>query len=115
MIKSFEDFQIVGKDNFDASVASVTAMTKGFQTMAAEMADYSRKALEESTKAVETVMAAKSVDKAVEAQQTFAKQAYEGYLGEMNKLGEIYLNAAKEAYKPFEAQLAQFNGKVAGK
>jgi hypothetical protein len=39
MIKSFEDFQAIGKDGFDAYVASATAMTKGFQAIAAEAAD----------------------------------------------------------------------------
>jgi hypothetical protein len=33
----------------------------------------------------------------------------------MTKIGEIYMSAAKEAYKPFEAQIAELSGKVAGK
>ena len=46
MIKSFENFQAFGKEGFEAYVASATAMTKGFQTIAGEMADYSRKSFE---------------------------------------------------------------------
>lgn len=115
MIKSFEDIQSLGKENFEASVASATAMTKGFQTIAAEMADYSRKVFEHGAQTVEKVIAAKTPEKAIEAQQSYVKEAYEAYLGEVNKLGEIYMSAAKEAYKPFEARVAQFNGKLAAK
>jgi imidazolonepropionase-like amidohydrolase len=53
------------------------------------------------------------VDKAVEAQQGFAKDAYEAYVGQINKIGEIYLNTAREAYKPLETQLAQSANSVA--
>ena len=33
-------------------------------------------------------------------------------MGEVNKMGELYMAAAKEAYKPFEGQLAQFGVKA---
>jgi len=115
MMKSFEDVQAFGKDGFDAYVAAATAWTKGFQTMASEHAEFSRKSFEKSTAAFEKVMSAKSVDKAVEAQQAFAKELYETYVGQMNKFGELYMAAAKDAYKPFEAQVSQFVGKAVQK
>ncbi len=108
MMKSFEDFQGFGKEGVEAYVASATAMTKGFQAIAAEAADYSRKSFEKGAQTVEKVLAAKSLDKAFEIQQGYAKEAYEAYMGEMNKLGELYIAAAKEAYKPFESKFAAF-------
>ncbi len=115
MIKNIEDFQSMGKEQFDASVASATAMSKGFQSIATEMADFSKKSFEEGTAAMEKAFAAKSLDKAVEIQTAYAKSAYESYVGQMTKLGELYVDAAKEAYKPFESQFAEFTGKVAPK
>ncbi|MFO1090150.1 MAG: phasin family protein [Hyphomicrobiales bacterium] len=112
MIKSFEDVQAFGKEGFDAYVASATAMTKGFQAIAAESADFSKKNFEKGSAAMEKILAAKSLDKAVEAQQAFAKEAYESFIGQWNKIGELYMAAAKEAYKPFESQVAQFSTKV---
>ncbi len=108
MMKSFEDLQSFGKDGFEAYVASATALTKGFQTIAAETADYSRKSFEKSAQAFEKVLAANSIEKAFEVQQGYAKEAFESYIGQMNKIGEIYLAAAKEAYKPFESKLVQY-------
>ena len=35
------------------------------------------------------------------------KTAYEGFVTEATKLGELYADIAKEAYKPFEGYLAK--------
>ena len=112
MIKSFEEFQTFGKDGVDAYVAAATALTKGFQTMTAETVDFSRKAFEKGSEALEKATAAKSFDKALEVQQGYAKEAYESFFAQVNKLGEIYLAAAKEAYKPFESKFAAFTPKA---
>jgi hypothetical protein len=113
MIKSFEEFQTFGKDGVDAYVASATALTKGFQTITAEAVDFTRKAFEKSSEAFEKAAAAKSFEKAVEVQQGYAKEAYESFFAQINKIGELYLTTAKEAYKPFEAKLSAFTPKSA--
>lgn len=109
MIKSFEDVQSLSKEGIEAYTASATAFTKGLQTIAAETADYSRKSLEHGSQLIEKVSAVKSFDKAIEVQTGFAKEAYDAYVGQMTKIGEIYTAAAKDAMKPFE----QFTAKVA--
>ena len=112
MIK-FDEFQSINKDGVEAFIASATAWTKGMQAMAIESADFSRKSLEKNAQAFEKVLGAKSLDKAVEFQQGFAKDAYEAYVGQLNKIGEIYMTTAREAYKPLETQLAQTANSVA--
>jgi len=112
MMKSFEEFQSFGKDGFEAYVASSTALTKGFQTIAQETADFSRKSFEKSTAAFEKLTSAKSLDKALEAQQAFAKESYDSMVAQMTKMNELYINAAKEAFKPFEASMAAFGVKA---
>ncbi len=112
MIKSFEDMQSLGKDSLDAYVASATAMTKGFQAIAAETADFSRKSFEKGSQVFEQASQAKSFDKVLEVQQSFAKESYETFLGQMNKIGELYIAAAKDAYRPFESKMAEFGFKA---
>lgn len=102
MINGFDDFQKLSKDNMDLTIKSFGAVTKGWQSIAAEMADYSKKNFEASTAAFEKVVGAKSLDKAFEVQADFARAAYEDYVGEMTKLGELYAGVAKEVYKPIE-------------
>ena len=103
MLKGFEDFQKVGKDGFDAAVRSFGEVNKGFQAIAAEVTDYSKKAFEDSTKAFEQLIGAKSVEQAVEIQSQYAKKAYDTYVAEFSKLGEMYAGLAKDAYMPVEA------------
>ena len=64
MLKGFEEFQKVGKDGFDAAVKSFGEMNKGFQAIAAEVTDYSKKAFEDGTRAFEQLIGAKSVEQA---------------------------------------------------
>jgi phasin family protein len=111
MIKSFEEFQSFGKDGVEAYIASANAVTKGFQSIAQETADFSRKAFEKGSAAFEKATAAKSIDKAFEVQSAFAKESYEAFVTQMTKLNELYVATAKEAYKPFEASLAAFGVK----
>lgn len=112
MIKSFEDVQSFGKDNLEAYQASAAAVTKGFQALAAETAEYSKRAFEKGAEAVEKIAGTKSPDKAFEVQQAYAKDAFEAFVGQATKMGELYLATAKDAFRPFETKLAQFGVKA---
>jgi hypothetical protein len=110
MLKGFEEFQKVGKDGFDATVRSFGEVNKGFQAIAAEITDFSKKAFEDGTRAFEQLIGAKSIEQAIEIQSQYAKKAYDAYVAEVSKLGEMYVGLAKDAYKPVEAA---FSKKVA--
>ena len=79
MIKNFEDVQKIGKDNMDASMKSFGAVSKSFQAIAVEAADYAKKAFEESTAASEKLATAKSLDKVMEVQADYLKTRVRGF------------------------------------
>jgi hypothetical protein len=107
MAKTIDDMQQFGKDNMDATMKSFGALSKSFQAIAVEVADYSKKVFEQGTAATEKLIGAKSLEKAIEVQTDYAKSAYEGFVAEATKLGELYADLAKEAYKPFENQFGK--------
>ena len=107
MVKNFEDLQQVGKENMDMALKTMGALSKSSQAIAVEVADYSKKAFEDSTAALEKLFGVKSLDKAIEVQTEFAKSAYEGFVSKASKISELYADLAKESYKPFEAMLAK--------
>lgn len=113
MFKSFEDMQIASKQGFDAYVSSATAFNKGFQTLATEAAEFTKKSFEDSVALTEKVVASKSVEKAVELQQAHATKAYEGFMAQATKMNQFYMDAAKDAYKPLEAEIEKFAPKAA--
>jgi phasin family protein len=111
MLKNIDDVQKLSKDNLDAAMKSFGVVSKGAQAIAAEVADYSKKSFEEGTAAAEKLFGAKSLDKAIEIQAEFAKSAYESFVANATKLGELYADLAKETYKPLEAYAAKVAAK----
>jgi len=105
--KTFDDMQKFGKESVDASMNAFGTLSKGVQAIAVESVDYSKKAFEDSTAVMEKLFGAKSLEKAVEIQQEYVKGAYEGFVAQATKLGELYVDLAKEAYKPYEGYLAK--------
>ena len=106
-MKGFEDMQKFGKVNAEATMKTLGAVSKSVQTIAVEMADYSKKAFEDGAAATEKLMGAKSIEKAVELQSDYFKTAYEGFVSQTTKLGELYAGLAQEAYKPFESYVSK--------
>jgi hypothetical protein len=105
--KSIDDMQKFGKESIDASMNSFSTLSKGVQAIAAESVDYSKKAFEDSTATLEKLFGTKSVEKALEIQQDYMKSAYEGFVAQATKIGELYVDLAKQAYKPYEGYLAK--------
>ncbi|WP_417671448.1 phasin family protein [Roseibium sp.] len=108
MLNNFDEIQKLSKDNMEIAAESFGSVSKGLQAIAAEVADYQKKSFEEGSAAIEKVVASKSLDKAFEAQSEYFKSAYEGFVGEMTKIGEMYTDLSKDAYKPYEGLMGKF-------
>jgi phasin family protein len=107
MQKASEDFQKMGKDNYDAIVRSYGELNKGFQAIASRWTDFSKRSFEDSTRAWEQMIGAKSIEQAFEIQTNYVKKAYDNWMAEMSKIGEMYSSAARDAYKPVEQAMAK--------
>jgi hypothetical protein len=105
MIKNFEGFQKLGQQNVDVAMKMFGEWSRGWQAIAAEMTDYSKRSFEEGTATVEKLLSAKSFEQAVEIQTGYAKRAYDDYMHQVSKIGGLYADLAKEAYKPVEKAL----------
>src|ERR1700719_2558962 len=105
MVRNIDEMQKLGKDNMDATMKSLGAFSKTLQAITVEIADFSKKLFEQNTAATERLIGAKSLEKAIEVQTDYAKRSYETFVAEATKLGELYADLAREAYKPFESQL----------
>lgn len=110
MMQNIDDLQKLGKDNLELAMKSFGTVSKGVQAIAVEMADYSKKSFEDSTAAAEKLFGAKTLDKAVEIQSDYFKSAYESFVAQATKMGELYADLAKESYKPYEGVLAKVPG-----
>ena len=102
-----DEVQRAGKKGFDAAVSAFGEANKGFQAIAAEITAYSKKSLEDGTRAFEQLRGAKSFQQALEIQSQYARTAYETYVAELSKLGEMYAGLTRNAYKPIEQAAAK--------
>jgi hypothetical protein len=67
------------------------------------MTDYTKRSFEKSTKTLNELLGAKSLDKVIEAQSEFAKAAYEDYFTQVAKIGKLCADFGQEASKPYES------------
>ena len=102
-MNTVEDMQKLAKDNAENAQKAFATLSKGLQAIATEMTDYSKKSFEDGSAVLEQLAGAKTLDKVVEIQSDYAKKAYESLVAEATKIGELYVDLAKEVTKPFEA------------
>ncbi len=102
-----DEMQKLSKDSMDMAMTSFGTWSKSAQAIATEVADYTKKSVEGSAAAWEELLGAKTIEKAMEVQSEYVKSSYEGFVAEATKLSELYVDLAKEAYKPFEGAFAK--------
>ena len=95
------------KPQVDAALAAANCASVDFQTLATAYGNYTRKSFEDTKAFVEKLSGVRSLEKAVEIQTEFAKQAYETFVSESQKIRELYSGLAKQSLKPFESLVAK--------
>jgi len=102
MVKPFDDMQRMNQAGVDTAMRMMGEWGKNWQAIAAEMTDYTKRSFEDGTQTLEKLMSVKSVEQVLEIQSSYARRAYEDYMHQMSKIGTMYGELAKEAYKPVE-------------
>jgi hypothetical protein len=110
---NFDDASKKSKEAIDTALKGYSEVTKGFQAIATETADYSKKSFQDGVAHIETLAGVKSIESAIELQSNFVKSYYDSFVAEATKLTEMYADLAKTVYKPYEAPVAKAAGKAA--
>ena len=106
--KAIKNYDLVlgyGKDTAEAVMKSATAAGKGVETLNGELYSYSKQSLEDSITATKAIMGSKSLHEAFEYQSDFAKSAFESYIGEMTKFGELFTATTKDSFAPLQGRV----------
>ena len=105
--KAIKNYDLVlgyGKDTAEAVMKSATVAGKGVETLTSEAYAYSRQSLADSITATKAVMSAKSLHEAFEYQSDYAKSAFESYVGELTRFGELFTATAKDSFAPLQGR-----------
>ena len=103
-----QEFQKAAEGGFDAANRSLGEVNKGFQALATEMTDFSKRRFEDVFHAWEQLLRARSFGDVVDVQTRYAQKAYDAYMSEMSKLGEMYIGMMRDASKPVEQASKRF-------
>lgn len=104
---NIDDASKKSKEAMDTMLKNYSEVTKGFQAIAAEATDYSKKSFQDLTSFMEAMTSVKSIEAAFELQTSFMKSSYESFVAEATKMGEMYADLAKIAYRPYEASMGK--------
>jgi hypothetical protein len=82
------------------AAASADISPVGLQTIATAYRDYTRKSFADAQSFVEKLSGARSLDKALEVQSEFAKQAYETFMADSWRIRALYGELVRQTLKP---------------
>ena len=106
--KAIKNYDLVlgyGKETAEAVMKSATVAGKGVESLNNELYAYSKQSLEDSITATKAIMGSKSLHEAFEYQSDFAKSAFESYIGEVTKFGELFTAATKDSFAPLQGRV----------
>jgi phasin family protein len=106
-MNNVEQFQQKAKEQSDAAMASGTAVAARIQAIAAAHADYTKKALQDGSEFMTKLASLKAPGEIMALQSDYAKTAYEAFVAEGKKISELYVDLAKQTYKPLEGLVAK--------
>ena len=104
---NFDEMQKLGKEAVEATMQTMGTASRGAQTVATEAAEFARKSFEQSAAAMERLMNARSLERAVEVQSQYVQSALEGAVAQGTKMNELVADLAKQSFKPVENYLAK--------
>jgi phasin family protein len=103
--KNYDQFLTYGKETAEAYARSASAAGKGVETFHNEFYAFSKKSIEDSIAATKALLGAKSVHEALELQSDFARSAFDEYVGQVSKFGEIFASTAKDSLEPLQSRI----------
>ena len=104
-ISALNDLNANGKRNFEATVESATAASRGVEAIGAQALAYGKKSWEDAVNAGQALASARSVQELLELQTSFAKTSIEAYVAEMTRMTETVTASVKDTFKPINERV----------
>ena len=82
---------------FEATSRAVVEFNKGLREIAEEMSEYSKRSFEDVFRAWQHFVEARPLRQLMAIQTRHAQSAYEAYVAELSRLGELYLGLTRRS------------------
>jgi len=104
-VASYGEVSAFSKQSVEALVSASTVTAKGVESLNAEIMAFAKTQMEGSMAAGKALTTAKTLQELMDLQGEYAKAAFDGYMGQVTKIGELAAKIAKEAFEPINAQI----------
>lgn len=104
MFKTYDDVIAFNQANIDALIQSSTKLATGTEEVTKEAFTYVGKSFETSVENAKALAACKTAAEALQLQQKFAKEAWDGAVAETSRLSEMGTVVSKSALEPIQAR-----------
>ena len=111
-MKSLDEMTAMARGNVEALLASTRAATSGLESIAHQVADFSRKHFEETTAAARAMTTVKTPNELMQLQNDFAKTQFDAAVSEMSKMSETLVKLAGEVFEPMQNRVALATDKI---
>jgi len=105
--KAYEEYTSINQNVFDVFVKASGLFAKGAEDISKAYFDYAKETAESGIEATKAVLAAKTVNDAMDVQTVYAKQAFDKFVAEGTKIGELSLKVANETFDPIKGQIQE--------
>ena len=108
--KDFDVIEHAGNGQLNGVTMDLSSFSTTVQAIFTEGADYTKKSVETRFALVEKLLGAKSLETVIQIQSEYAKAAYAAFVAHATKMGDLYSDLAKAAFKPVELPFANLLG-----
>ncbi len=103
-LKTVDAITGMARGNVDALLESSRLAAGGFQTIAGEVAEFSKANLERTTSAARALTLARTAPELMQLQSEFARSQFNSAVGEVSKLSELMFRTMSEVFEPLQKQ-----------
>lgn len=110
--KGYEDISSIGKENVEAAVKSSQILAKAAEEMSKAIVNFTQASLEMGMQAGQSMLAVKTMQDLVEAQNEFAKNTFDHVVAGTSKISDMAMKVTNEAIEPISQRLNETIEKI---
>ena len=103
----YEDLTTAGKSNIDAYIAFSTIVANGMESLGKEVMDYAQSSLQANFAVAKGLMAAKTIEEAIDLHTDHTRSSLDSIVDEAAKLTELSVELAHQAMEPIQARVSE--------
>lgn len=112
LVQACADMNTLMRDTVNATLESISIMTKGCNELCNQVSDLMQKNLEQSAKISQSMMTATSVNDLVDTQNNVLKSSLDNMMSEMTNLSQLSSRIAQQAAEPVTKHVNETINKI---